>query len=183
MTDSVDYEVVRSIGPVQIRKYPPLTLATVTTSYDDVAFSILFQYISGKNEPSERIPMISPVLSQRPRGERIAMTAPVISDEGSFSFVLPTKYSYRSAPVPEDPRIRITEVPSRYIAVVQFSGRAYDRDVMEMERALLSTLEKNHIHSIGSPFLMRYNSPFTPGFLRRNEVGVELHQEDIEGGR
>ena len=41
-------------------------------------------------------------------------------------------------------------------------------------KRLLTILENNDLKTKGEPFLMRYNSPFTPGFLRRNEVAIEI---------
>jgi hypothetical protein len=174
MTESIDYEVIRSMGPVEIRKYPMVILATVNDPDDDTAFSILFRYISGDNEGGERIAMTAPVVSQRARGERIEMTSPVISDTASFSFALPSRYDLRTAPRPLDPRVRIIGVPSRLVAALRFSGRAYAREVIVREDELLKVLKEIGIATKGSPFLMRYNSPFAPGFLRRNEVGVEV---------
>ncbi len=178
MAESLEYQVVRAVGPVEIRKYPLVILATVNDASDDTAFSILFSYISGNNEAGEPVAMTTPVVSQRARGERIAMTTPVISDRSSFSFALPERYDLRTAPRPLDPRIKIVGVPSRLVAALRFSGRAYDREVMIREKELLKVLLENGITTRGSPFLMRYNSPFAPGFLRRNEVGAEI----VDGG-
>jgi len=41
---------------------------------------------------------------------------------------------------------------------------------------LFDTLEEHELRVLGSVFLMRYNAPFTPGFMRRNEVGVESYR-------
>ena len=177
MTLSVEYDVIGTFGPVEIRKYPSLSLATVFAASDNVAFSILFDYISGNNEPNQRLAMTAPVISKRPTGEKIAMTAPVMSSEGSFSFVLPSEYDIRNAPLPKDPSIKIEQVPSRLVAVVKFSGRAHDREVSEEEKLLLDTLKVHNFHSKGVSFLMRYNGPFTPGFLRHNEIGIEVESQ------
>jgi hypothetical protein len=153
----------------------------VASPYDNEAFSMLFSYITGNNEPNERIPMTAPVISQRTRGERIEMTAPVISDQASFSFVLPPTFDLRTAPRPKDSRIRIIGIPPRYVATIRFSGRAFMRDVTTMGNNLLKVLKDSNIRTKGAPFLMRFNSPFTPGFMRHNEVGIELLTEDVEG--
>lgn len=180
MTESLEYQVVRAVGPVEVRKYPLVILATVSDANDDTAFSILFRYISGNNEVGERIAMTAPVVSRSVRGERIEMTSPVISDRVSFSFALPGKFDLRTAPRPLDPRIRIAAVPPRLVAALRFSGRAYAQEVMVREKELLRVLRENGLSAKGSPFLMRYNSPFAPGFLRRNEVGVEIVEEGVE---
>ena len=174
ITLSVEYDVIGTFGPVDLRKYPSLSLATVSAASDNVAFFILFDYISGNNEPNQRLAMTAPVISKRPTGEKIAMTAPVMSSEGSFSFVLPSEYDVRGAPRPKDSSIKIDQVPSRLVGVVKFNGCAHEREVSEEEELLLVTLKAHKFHSKGGPFLMRYNSPFTPGFLRNNELGVEI---------
>jgi hypothetical protein len=174
MTANVEYEVIQEFGPVQIRKYPSMILATVFAASDNEAFSILFDYISGNNDPNQRLAMTAPVISKRPSGERIAMTAPVISGEGSFSFVLPSTYNVHTAPRPIDPNIKLEQVPPRSVAVIKFSGRAHEREVSAEERILLDTLAQHKVMTKGEPFLMRYNGPFTPGFLRHNELGVEI---------
>ncbi|MDD3622937.1 MAG: heme-binding protein, partial [Methanofollis sp.] len=37
-------------------------------------------------------------------------------------------------------------------------------------------LEKAGVETVGEVFLMRYNPPWVPGFLRRNEVGIEIRR-------
>ncbi len=175
MTETVDYSVERSIGEIEIRRYPSIILATVKNASDDFAFSILFRYISGGNRPRSKIAMTAPVISQG-KNEQIAMTSPVISDDETFSFVMPSSFTIDTIPEPVDDRISITKVPERTLAVVRFSGRANQRDVQRRLDELLGFLSLNGLIAKGRPFLMRYNSPFTPGFLRRNEIGIEIDE-------
>ncbi len=174
MTALVAYELINTLGPVEIRRYPSLSLATVFAASDNVAFSILFDYISGNNEPNQLMDMTEPVISKRGTGEKIAMTAPVISTAGSFSFVLPLNYDGNTAPRPMDPRIKIEQVLSRLVAVVKFRGLAHERQVSAEEKILFDTLVANGLRPKGESFLMRYNGPFTLGFMRHNEIGVEI---------
>jgi len=168
----VDYSVVGRFDEVEIRRYPKIVLATVEGMSDEDSFGILFRYISGNNSPSSKIAMTAPVITTGGRG--IAMTAPVFSDASSFSFVLPSSFTLESAPEPRDGRVRIREVPDRHLAVIRFGGRSRADVLREEESALLDVLAENDIQLRGEPLLMRYNSPWTPGFLRRNEIGVEV---------
>jgi hypothetical protein len=40
----------------------------------------------------------------------------------------------------------------------------------------------NGIATKGRPFLMRYNDPWTPPFLRRNEVAIEISTDKVQDG-
>jgi len=70
--------------------------------------------------------------------------------------------------------VRIEELPARRMAVIRFKGRARERDVEAARERLLSAVDRQGLNAVGAPILMRYNSPFAPGFLRRNEVAVQL---------
>ncbi len=171
MVETPSYKVTEQIDGVEMRLYPKLILATV--SGDDVGapFRILFEYISGNNSGGSKISMTAPVITP----ERIDMTAPVISGGGSMSFVVPSKYTMESVPVPNDGRVRIHEVPERKIAVIRFRGWAREKSVEKQKARLISVLQRNGFEMFGEPFLMRYNSPWTPGFMRRNEIAIELN--------
>lgn len=172
MVETVRYEVVGRIGEVELRVYPELILATVTGRSDNSAFRLLFRYISGENRKRKKIPMTAPVITS----EKIKMTAPVISDADSFSFVMPLEYRLEETPEALDPEIRIQKIPARKLAVIRFRGYAREKSVNEVKSRLSSVLQKNNILAVGKPFLMRYNAPWTPGFMRRNEVGIEIVQ-------
>jgi hypothetical protein len=58
--------------------------------------------------------------------------------------------------------------------VIRFKGYAGREDVNDVKSRLLEGLKKTGITTLGQPLLMRYNAPWTPGFLRRNEVGIEI---------
>jgi hypothetical protein len=67
-------------------------------------------------------------------------------------------------------------VPERDIAVIRFSGYAPPDDVDAATSRLQEGLKNEGVVTAGQPFLMRYDSPWTPGFLRRNEVAIEIRR-------
>lgn len=171
MSNSIDYTVEGAIENGELRHYPPMVLVTVQGMADNEAFRVLFRYISGNNRTVTNVPMTVPVIST---GERIAMTAPVISNNASFSFVLPPSYTIDNSPLPLDPRSTLESLPERWVAALRFHGTAGAEAVAAKSRELRDILARHEILTKGAAFLMRYNAPFTPGFLRRNEVGIEL---------
>ena len=168
MVETPSYEVTRKLGDVEIRKYPSLFLATAKGDAD--LFGLLFQYISGANNGSSKISMTAPVITP----EEISMTSPVVTDADSMSFIVPSKYTRETIPEPTDPHITINEQPARSLAVLRFSGWARSGTVDAKKRLLLETLSRGGIKAKGKVILMRYDPPFKPWFLRRNEVAVEV---------
>lgn len=169
---TIPYVVTGKIDGIEYRHYPELVLATVDSSDDNAGFSLLLAYISGSNRPKEKIPMTAPVISS----QKIPMTAPVVSDAGTMSFVMPAGTTRDETPDPTDSRVRIAVVPERDIAVLRFSGYAPPEDVEKETARLLEGLTSEGVVTADQPFLMRYDTPWTPGFLRRNEVAVEIHR-------
>jgi mRNA-degrading endonuclease toxin of MazEF toxin-antitoxin module len=145
-------------------------LAVVEGFIDNSGFGLLFQYISGENKTRRRIAMTAPVITS----EKITMTAPVITKNEYMAFALPASYTKETVPVPTNPVVKIELQPRKELAVLRFSGRTPDARVEKFVQKLKTLLQTQGIQSRGEPVLMRYNSPFTPGFLRRNEVGVEI---------
>ncbi len=171
-SDTIPYTVTGKSGEIEFRHYPELVLATVDTVGDDAGFNLLFAYISGSNKPREKIPMTAPVIS----AQKIPMTAPVVSDAASMSFVMPAGTTREQTPDPLDSRVRIVTQPERDIAVIRFSGYAPPEDVDAATSRLQAELKNEGIVTAGQPFLMRYDSPWTPGFMRRNEVAIEIRR-------
>ncbi|NIP34260.1 MAG: heme-binding protein, partial [Thermoplasmata archaeon] len=113
MVKKAKYTVVRELGRVEIRRYEPMVIAKVA-SYRGSGFGLLFRYITGENREASKVAMTAPVISERadaPGGERIAMTAPVYTQEDSMAFVMPEGYTMDTTPVPGDERVTIEEVP------------------------------------------------------------------------
>jgi hypothetical protein len=170
MVEVVKYEVIRNIGKVEIRSYPQITIARVD-GYGDGGFNLLLRFISGKNRQKRKVQMTAPVV-----GEQISMTAPVVSEDSSLAFVMPDGYTLDTTPEPLDDRVKITEIPQRVIAALRFSGRWTEQSFAKRAQELLKSLDEAGIAVQGKVFTMRYNGPFTPWFMRRNEVAVEVKQ-------
>jgi SOUL heme-binding protein len=174
MTEEISYEVTGRIGEVEFRNYPAIRVASVSGYGDNDAFGFLFRFITGKNRVKKKIAMTAPVIT----AETIPMTAPVISDAATMSFVMPEQMTLEDLPEPQEPEVRLQEFPPREVAVIRFSGKAGKKSVEEMTTRLLGVLRHENIKVTGTPFLMRYNPPFIPGFLRKNEVGVEIRRDE-----
>jgi len=168
MVEQAKYEVLRKIGAVEIRRYPPLVIARVD-GYGDGGFNILFSFITGNNRQKSNVAMTAPVVS-----EEIAMTVPVLSETGSLAFVMPEGYTLETTPEPIDDRVKIVEIPERVVAALRFSGRWSSSIFKKKSKELLEELAKAGVKTKGHVFSMRYNGPFTPWFLRRNEVAMAI---------
>lgn len=176
------YEVVGRAGPAEVRRYGPRLAAetTLDPGARDRAFGLLAGYIFGKNRArtdggGAKIAMATPVET---RSERIAMTTPVeMASAGprvTMRFFLPGSLSRATAPEPTDPRVRVVEVPGETLAVLRFSGSTGDARVAERKAALLRGLRGSAWEPDGEPVFLGYDPPFTPPFLRRNEVAVRV---------
>lgn len=168
MVETAKYEVVLKEGDFEVRRYEKMMVATARNASSK--FQALFRYITGANKSQSKIDMTSPVITS----EEIAMTSPVLSDSETMSFMVPSKYEVGTVPDPSDPRISIEEIPERYVATIRFKGFAWKTKVKKQTDKLLDFVEKKRYSMRSSPFLMQYNPPYVPGFLRRNEVGVEI---------
>lgn len=176
------YKLLKKIKKIEIRQYDPCLLAEVTVDSNledagNLAFRMLFNYITGKNRSQQKIAMTAPV-SQIPAGEKIAMTAPVSQqksgDQWAVSFMMPAGYTMENIPQPDDSRVTIRQIPARNMAAIRYSG-SWNKDNYEKYKSLLeTTLQENKIIPTGPAIWARYNPPFTPGFLRRNEVLIPI---------
>ena len=85
------------------------------------------------------------------------------------------KYNQSNLPKPNDERIRIKNIDKRIMAVIKFSGRWTEKNFKKHENRLLNNLKTQNITITGEAIYARYNAPFTPWFMRRNEVMFEVN--------
>ena len=173
MVKLVKYQLIRKLNKIEIRFYESIVIAKVD-GYGDSGFNILFNYISGNNTTKTNLEMTSPVISQN-----IEMTAPVLSEGNSIAFVIPEEFTIETTPKPNDERIAIQKISKRYVGALGFSGRWTSENFTTKSKQLLEELQKSKIETKGKIFAMRYSGPFTPWFLRKNEVAIEINTNSV----
>jgi hypothetical protein len=175
------YKVMIKEGSFEIRRYEPylLTETVVEGDFSEVGnegFRRLFKFISGENRSKQSIPMTAPVSQEV--SKKIEMTAPVQQqkEEGNWriSFVMPSGYTLDTVPQPIDERIHIKEVPGALVAAVRYSGTWSRKRYEERKLLLKGFILKKGFNESGEPIFARYNPPFKPWFLRRNEVLIPV---------
>lgn len=180
--EEAPYTVVKKDGRFEIRDYASHILAETVVEgtleeAGDKAFNRLFRYISGENRSRANVAMTAPV-SQESMGEKIKMTAPVgqqrAQEKWAVSFMMPASYTLATLPVPVDPQVTLRQVPSRRMAAVRYSGFWSEKNYLRYKKALESWIHEKGLTIVGDPVWARYNPPFTPWFLRRNEVLIPV---------
>lgn len=184
-TDSAErpsFELLAKEDGFQIRRYPSLIVAETAMpppssdgDRDSSPFMTLAGFIGVLSTPANHAPGTEEPVP-------IAMTAPVLSpgDSTKMSFVMPREFTMESMPVPNDPAVTVSELPSTVYAVTTFSGWAREEEMQAQATALLDKLDAKGMalkrDAAGKPVWLqaRYDSPWVPAEKRTNEVLVEL---------
>jgi effector-binding domain-containing protein len=168
MYESPTYTETLVEGHFSIREYT--TFKTVKADQAKMngygTFDALFGYISGQNQNRTSMKMTVPVIND-------------LQDEGmTMEFVIPKLHSDHT-PSPSMSALEIKTYPSTLVAVARFSGST-SFDKIEQERlALLQWVESKGYKTQGTVKIARYNAPFTPGFLRRNEIWISIEKVSL----
>jgi hypothetical protein len=178
------FTVARQLGEpdLELREYAPYVVAEVVVpgpaeSAGSRAFPLLAGYIFGKNKGERKMAMTAPV-TQTAAPMKMAMTAPVTQTaaDGGYvvQFVLPREVTIDRAPEPLDARVKVREVPAARWATVRFSGfwsqENYERHLARLREAVAAV----GLQVEGDPMWSRYDAPWTPWFMRRNEIWLAV---------
>ena len=168
--ETARYSVLSEAGEFEVRDYPPMMVATTpmqaaNPNEDDGSFMRLFRYISKDNESETKIAMTTPVfLSDDEKGRRM-------------SFVLPEKVAEEGAPVPNSERVSLATMEGGRYAVFRYRGSWKPEAAAEARKKLEEWATAEGLTLTGEPEVAHYDPPFTPPFLRRNEVRVRVSAE------
>lgn len=176
------YDVERKIGAYELRQYQPCVVAEVTVSGQfekagNAGFRPLINYISGANHGSQKVAMTAPVI-QEP-SVKIDVSQPALQtlhgNNHAISFVMPAQYHHANElPVPNDPTVVLREIPAELVAVDKFSGRWSEEIYNERLTAMRAHLAIAGYSVTGSARFARFDPPWTPWFMRRNEIQIPV---------
>lgn len=164
--ETAPYSTLEKDGKFEIREYPELvTVATDTGSGgDDSSFMRLFKYITGENEAKQKIAMTTPVFMPSDPDEK----------PGSMHFILPKKVAEKGAPDPNRDGVKLSTFKGGKYAAIRFSGKLNKESRKKALEKLREELTFRKLKAVGTPIYAGYDSPWTPGPLRRNEVLLKL---------
>ena len=176
----------------EVRRYAPYLVATVDVEgardmRDALGkgFMKCAGYIFGKNTREDKIAMTSPVMAERlpgGGGDKMAMTSPVMAEGAGGSrmrvqFTMPSEWTLDTLPRPVDPDVRVREVPGRTLVAFQWHGGSPPAELVGAYEATLRRVAEDAGVSVraGAPLLLwQYDPPFSPGWIRTNEVLLEV---------
>ena len=182
MTQEQRFDVAGQVGDYELRKYHACVIAEVSVASDfqgasNAGFQPLFNYIAGSNHTNSKVAMTTPVLQES--GTKIETTERPIefSDEGEHKvgFVMPGHFSKTSElPVPNDSRVTLREIAEELVVIDRFSGNWSHEVYLKRLGKMLAAIESSGYTVAGSPRFARFNPPWTPRFMRRNEIQVPV---------
>ena len=180
------YSVLEKRDGYEIRKYDQYVVAETTVSGDmrqtmNEGFTRIAGYIFGGNTTKASIAMTAPVGERQDASEKIAMTAPVVAGDETngarvISFVMPSKYTLETLPVPDDPRVKLRAVAGHTVAALSFSWSSSPETVTAKKLLLASLLARDKVTVAGEPETAFYNPPWTPPFMLHTEILIPVSE-------
>jgi len=180
--EEAEYTVVLKEERFEVRQYKPHIVAETIVDGDfedagDEAFGRLFKYISGNNKSRQKVEMTAPV-GQAAESQKINMTSPVgqkqVEGRWVVSFMMPASFTLETLPEPKDQNVVLRQVPARHMAAVRYSGFWSEEGYMRNKAKLEAWIDEKGFITVGEPVWARYNPPFMPWFLRRNEILIPI---------
>ncbi len=183
-TREIPYQVKESAHSFEIREYGQRIVAEVEATGErekalNDAFSTLAAYLFGKNKPQSHVELAKSIATSDSKA-KLSMTVPVTTQTvGSgktirMRFFMPPEFTMDNLPIPDDKRVKVFELPPQKIAVLRFSGSARKFNFDRHLETLKKILESKGLTATGDPYEAYYNPPFTPIFLKRNEICIPL---------
>lgn len=164
-TETPQYEVLFEEGKLEIREYPELRMATTITkgSEENGSFTTLFRFIDGGNASEAKIAMTSPVLMEE-GGEQTTM-----------SFIVPEATVAEGVPEPSSEKVNLRVLGASRMVALRFSRKGkQETDEKAALASLRECLTEKGLEVEGAPLFAYYDPPWTPFFMRRNEVMLRL---------
>ncbi|WP_084175061.1 SOUL family heme-binding protein [Afifella pfennigii] len=171
-----DYDVVDKESEFELRDYGPMIVAETRAAgrreeAANAGFHRLADYIFARQRPGRKIAMTAPV-----------MQLPVTGETGRrrgwrVRFVMPAKLGRAELPEPVQDEVKLEEMPARRVAAVTFSGNMTDRLALENLAALRMFIADRGLTAKAEPTYAYYNPPMIPGFLKRNEIMIEVEKD------
>lgn len=180
-----EYRIIEKDGKFEVRQYDSYIVAETFIEGDfkrasNDGFRRLAGYIFGKNRKKSKIAMTAPVIIKK-KSEKIAMTSPVTLEKKEskwrVTFMMPSKYTMDTLPEPLDPEVELKMEPGMLIASLRYSGTWSENRYQSMKERLMALIVLKGYESMGDAILARYDPPFTPSFMRRNEVQVPVRKK------
>lgn len=164
--ETPEYRVLQKNGAFEIREYPSMIVASTPMAgpnpTEESSFMRLFRYISGGNETGQKIAMTTPVFTSQE------------GDTRQMSFVVPKKIADNGAPKARGEQVEIETMAAGKFAAYRFNG---NWDINNLDAAgykLIEWMSQNNLTAAEDPIIASYDPPFTPSFLKRNEILVRL---------
>jgi len=166
MTERQKFDFVKKIPgtKVEIRRYHPCVIADVLVEAEysqaaSLGFRPLVTYISQNN---------------------IAMTAPVLQESTDsrswiISFVMPEGMTVADLPNPGSSKVTLRTLAEQLAATLSFTGMTTTSKIQEKESELRLALTNESLTPIGTLRIARFDPPWKPGFLRYNEVILDIN--------
>ena len=166
--ESAPYTTIKTDGAFEIRDYPEIVVAIATMKNgggnQNSGFMSLFRYISGKNEADQKIAMTTPVFSKTG------------GDLQEMSFVLPEKVAKVGAPKANNSNIAVSKRQAGRFAVYRYSGRWTESRDKKARQTLAKWAKEQSLNLTSVMEKASYDPPFTPPFMRRNEILVRIDE-------
>jgi len=158
------YKVIRTDAQVQIRDYPALRVAItpIKTRGFHASFDQLSRFIRGDNEGAQKIATTTPVLID------------FRTDKRTMSFIMPKTTVEKGVPKPLGDKVTLGEIPAARYAVMRFAGKHKITNEKAAVAKLNAWLSEQKLTGVGDPLIAYYDPPWTPVFLRRNEVLIRI---------
>ncbi len=172
------FDLIDEVDGLEIRRYRAHVVARTLVKESlqksgNEGFKRLGGYIFGGNDKEQRIAMTAPV-AMEPNQDA--------NREWWVTFSMPRQHMKDNLPGPNDPRVEIIELQERILAVLRYKGNWSEKRFRKHESALLSLIDQSSTWSKkGQTIWSRYNSPIVPGFLRTNEVAIEVVPASVPG--
>jgi hypothetical protein len=183
------FETVLKDEAFEVRRYPPLVVATTQVPGDmDAAsnrgFRTIADYIFGNNVAtpagaSAKIAMTAPVtLTPMTPATPAANTATsdMTAEQWQVQFVMPGQYRLDTLPRPKNEAVTLRELPARTTAVLSYSWLNSEAKVQQKTDELRAWMKSRQLEALGAPRLARYDPPWTLPMWRRNEIQIDIRE-------